>query len=380
MLRTTLFVLFAAGLFAQGDDPFNRPPADVDQALRARIQEFYQLHVKGDFRHAEALVAEDTREFYYSHNKPQYLSAEISRIAYSDNFTKAKATILCEQYIMMPGFSDKPVKVPTPSTWKIVDGKWYWYVDPESLRDSPFGKMTSGAGPAKGGAPALPTIPANADFLFAQVQLDKKSVTLKFGESETVTIANGAPGMMNISLGGMLPGVEGKLDHTSLKAGEKATLTLRAGQNAKPGTIKVVVEQTGQLLPIQVGVDANSLPKPSGNLTAGQGPAQSAAPALPPIPSNAGLPGTPVQLDKKSVTLTAGKSETVTIANGAPGVMNISVSAMLPGIEGKLDHNSMKAGEKATLTLRARHNAKPGIINVVVKQTGQFLPIQVNVK
>ncbi|HMC59600.1 MAG TPA: hypothetical protein VKJ01_10445, partial [Candidatus Solibacter sp.] len=295
MLRTTLLAFFAASLFAQADDPFNRPPADVDQALRDRIQEFYQLHVKGDFRHAEALVAEDTKELYYSANKTRYLSAEIGRIQYSENFTKAKATILCEQYIMMPGFSDKPLKVPTPSTWKIVDGKWYWYVDPESLRDSPFGKMNAGSGPAKGGAPALPPIPSNADFLFTQVQLDKKSVTLKAGEPGTVTIANGAPGMMNISLGAVLAGVEGKLDHTSLKAGEKATLTLRSGNDAKPGILNVVVEPTGQFLPIQVNVDPGSpRDSPLGKTTAGNGTAKGGAPALPPIPSNADLPATQV--------------------------------------------------------------------------------------
>jgi hypothetical protein len=106
----------------------------------------------------------------------------------------------------------------------------------------------------KGGDRALPPIPSNADFLFTQLQLDKKAVTLKSGESETVTIANGAPGVIDISLSAMLPGVEGKLDHTSLKAGEKATLTLRAGSNAKPGIINVVVGQTGQYLPIQVNV------------------------------------------------------------------------------------------------------------------------------
>jgi hypothetical protein len=254
MLRTTLLALFAACLFAQADDPFNRPPADVDEALRARVHEFYQLHVKGDFRHAEALVAEDTKDFYYTHNKPQYLSAEISRIQYSEKFTKAKVTVLCEQFVMMPGFADKPLKVPTPSTWKLVDGKWFWYVDPDAIRDSPFGKMTAGPTPAKGGAPALPAIPDNADFLFTQVQLDKHSVTLKTGETETVTVANGAPGVMNISLSAMLPGVEGKLDRTSLKPGERATVTLRAAGAAKPGVINVVVEQTGQFLPIQVNV------------------------------------------------------------------------------------------------------------------------------
>ena len=254
MFRFTLPALFTACLFAQAGDPFNRPPADVDEALRARIHEFYQFHVKGDFRHAEALVAEDTKDFYYSHNKPQYLSAEISRIDYSDHFTKAKATVLCEQYVMMPGFNDKPLKVPIPSTWKLVDGKWYWYVDPEALRDSPFGKMTAGQTPSKGGAPALPVIPDNADFLLTQVKLDKNTVTLIAGETETVAISNGAPGVMNISLSAMLPGVEGKLDHTSLKSGDRATLTLRTTGNAKPGVINVMVEQTGQFLPIQVNV------------------------------------------------------------------------------------------------------------------------------
>jgi hypothetical protein len=255
MLRPTLLALIATTfLFAQADNPFDRPPADVDQALRARIAEFYQLHVKGDFRHAEALVAEDTQDFFYTHNKPQYLGFEISRIDYSENYTRAKATIIVEQYVMLPGFSDKPMKIPTGSTWKVVDGKWYWYVDPESFRNTPFGKMTAGKAGGNAVPPAFPTIPTSPDFLFKQVKLDKQSVTLKDGEPEQVTIVNGAPGAMSISLSGTLPGVESKLDRTNLKAGEKAVLTLRAGSKAKPGVINVMVDLTRQLLPIQVNV------------------------------------------------------------------------------------------------------------------------------
>jgi hypothetical protein len=263
MLQPTLLALFATTLlFAQADNPFDRPPADVDQALRARITEFYQLHVKGEFRRAEAFVAEDTQDLYYSRNKTQYVSFEIGRIEYSENFTRAKATIIAEQYVMMPGFGDKPLKIPTPSTWKVVDGKWYWYVDPESLRNSPFGKMTAGKGagtphgPAlnDASAPALASMPTSPDFLYTQVKLDKQSVTLKDGEPEQVTIVNGAPGVMSISLSGKLPGVESTLDRTSLKAGEKAVLTLRAGSNAKPGVIHIVVDLTNQLLPIQVNL------------------------------------------------------------------------------------------------------------------------------
>src|SRR5262252_4422911 len=112
MFRSIALCVCAASCLAQSPaDLFNRPPADVDKALRVRITEFYQDHVDGKFRQAEALVAEDTKDFFYSANKPKYLSFEIQRIDYSDGFTRAKATVLCEQYVLMPGFTDKPLKV-----------------------------------------------------------------------------------------------------------------------------------------------------------------------------------------------------------------------------------------------------------------------------
>jgi len=259
MLRLILLAIFATGSFAQNaGDVINKPPADVDQALRARIGEFYDLHVKGEFRKAEAWVAEDTKDLYYSSNKIKYLSFEITRIDYSDNFTRAKATVLCEQPIMLPGFFGRPMKVPTPSTWKLVDGTWYWYVDPESRRMTPFGKMTPGPPRESGTAPAsksIPDIPTTVpDFIYKLVNADKASVTLKAGESEQVTITNSAPGAMNISLMGSVPGVEVKLDRTVLNAGEKAVLTVQAGYGAKSGVLSIQVEQTNQVIPIEVAI------------------------------------------------------------------------------------------------------------------------------
>jgi hypothetical protein len=255
MFRFILLGILVTGSYAQdAGDAFNKPPADVDKALRARIAEFYDFHVKGEFRKAEALVAEDTQDLYYSSSKTKYVSFEIGRIDYSDNYTRAKATVLCEQNIMLPGFMGRPMKVPMPSTWKLVDDTWYWYLDPESLRMTPFGKMTPGAArePESKTIPAIPTtIP---DFIYKQVKADKASVTLKAGESEQVTITNSAPGAMNISLTGSVPGVEVKLDRTVLKAGEKAVLTVRADGDAKPGVLSIQVEQTNQVIPIQVAI------------------------------------------------------------------------------------------------------------------------------
>ncbi|MCX6633130.1 MAG: hypothetical protein NTW28_36505 [Candidatus Solibacter sp.] len=258
MYRFALFALFAAFAFAQPNDPFKpKPPADVDAALRARVQEFFDLHVTAQFRKAEELVAEDTKDFFYTRNKPKYLSCEFSRIDYSENFTKASAVMVCEQYIMMPGFADRPMKVPTPSTWKVENGKWVWYVDQDALRNTPWGRMTPGAFPAKGAAPPPPSfanIPTSADFLFKQIQLDKDAVRLKAGESAEVTISNGAPGVMSLTLPASSLGVDAKLDKSAVPAGGKATLTLRAAEGAKSGILNVQVEQTMQLLPIQVTI------------------------------------------------------------------------------------------------------------------------------
>jgi hypothetical protein len=253
-----LFICATVCLAQSPADLFNRPPEDVDRALRARITEFYQDHVEGKFRQAEALVAEDTKDYYYSGNKTKYLSFEIRELHYSEGFTRAKALIMCEQYIPVPEFNNKPLKVPTPSYWKLVDGQWYWYVDQDLLRKSPFGgPMTPG--PYVGGTtPTVPqTIPnlEQMQKLFnQQVKVDKSAVTLKPGDSDQVTVTNGAQGAMTVSLAGAVPGVDAKLDQTSIPAGQKAVVTLRASAGAKPGVLTLRVEQTNQVFSIQVNV------------------------------------------------------------------------------------------------------------------------------
>ena len=257
MYRFAWIALFAALAFGQSNDPFQpKPPAQVDADLRARVQEFFELHVKGQYRKAEELVAEDTKDFFYTGNKPKYLSFSITRIDYSANFTRAKVTLVCEQYIMMPGFADHPMKVPTPSTWKLENGKWCWYVDQDALLNTPWGRMKPGPFPEKGTAPppALASIPTSADFLYKLIRLDKTAVQLRAGESAEVTIASGAPGPVRLSVPATLAGIEATLDKDTLPGGGKATLTLRAAQGAKTGVLNIQVEPTMQRLPLQITI------------------------------------------------------------------------------------------------------------------------------
>ena len=75
MHRIVLLTVLATALFAQkAPKAPPKPPARTDEALRARITEFYQYHVSEDYRKAEKLVSEDSQDFYYAHNKPHYLT------------------------------------------------------------------------------------------------------------------------------------------------------------------------------------------------------------------------------------------------------------------------------------------------------------------
>ena len=259
MLRISLFALFAASCFAQNaEEIFNRPPAAVDEALRARITEFYGYAITNEPRKAEALVAEDTKDFYYNNNKPNFTHCEIRNIKYTDDFTKANALMYCGAIVMMPGFTGKPMNVPFASTWKIENGKWMWYVDEERRRATPFGKMNPGpkvyTSQSDPKTHALPQIPATPDFLYGMVKVDKREVEVKRGESAQVEISNSAPGVVYLTPDAKIAGVEVTLDNSSVKQNEKAVLTVKAGDDAQSGTFEIVVTPMQQVIPIHVTV------------------------------------------------------------------------------------------------------------------------------
>jgi hypothetical protein len=70
-------------------DVFQKAPPHIDEALRAQVTGFLQAHVDGKFRAALKYIAEDSQDFYFEMEKRRYLSYEIGKIDYSENFTKA---------------------------------------------------------------------------------------------------------------------------------------------------------------------------------------------------------------------------------------------------------------------------------------------------
>jgi uncharacterized cupredoxin-like copper-binding protein len=370
---TRLFTLLplAAALFAQnGADPFNKPPADVDKALRERIAEFYQDHVTGQFRKAEELVAEDTQEFFYNHNKPRYESFEIARIDYSDNFTRAKASVLCEQTVLMPGFGGK-FKVPTPSTWKLENGKWYWYVDQSALNVTPFGIMKVSPPPAdgtkaQGSAPPPVTSLMSADFALGKIKVDKNSLTLKTGESGQLTVANTAPGLMTVAWV-KTEGFEVTPDHAELKGGEKATVTVKALAGAPQASdlrfqIMPTMEQVGVPITVEDGIKAQAPAPPVTSL----------------IPDD--FPRGKIKVDKDSLTLKAGESGRLTVSSAATGVMMIAW-VKTEGFEVTPERAELKPGEKTIVTVKALAGApKASALRFQVMPTMEQLEVKIAVQ
>ena len=249
MFRFTTVCLCAGLCLAQG--AADKPPAGVEEALRARINQYFQLLVDNKYRQAEDLVAEDSRDLYYNANKPKYVSFELKTIDYSDNFTRANASLFCETLVVIPGFAGRPIRLPVTSRWKLVNGEWFYYIDPDDVRRTPFGLVNPGSGPPG----ALPPLPANPGFAMGKVKADKTVVTLKPGQSTEVTLSNAAQGQMSISLTGRVQNVDVKLDRVNLNVGEKAVLSLQAHEGAHSGTLSIQVEQTNEVIPIQVVIE-----------------------------------------------------------------------------------------------------------------------------
>jgi len=262
MLRAYLALALVSGLWAQTPgDLFDKAPPDVEEALRARITGFYQAHVEKKFRQADQFVADDTKDFYYEANKPTYLSFEIGKIIYSDNFTKAKAIINCKMRVIIPGFPE-PIMAPVPSTWKLENRQWYWYVDQTRGRETPFGTMKPVEGAPSGGGsfPSLASAP-DIETLWKSVRADKNAVQLsaKTASSDQVTISSKLPGSISLQLDApKTPGLEVVLDRTELKTGEEAKITFRSEPQEKPVTriaeVRVRVMPTNQVIPITVAI------------------------------------------------------------------------------------------------------------------------------
>ncbi len=242
---------------------FEKAPPAVDEALRARITKFFEAHVTGRLRAADEVVAEDSKEAFFSANKPRCYSFEIVNIDYAENFTRAKAVVTCEMEHPAPGLAGVKVKAPRTSLWKLEGGQWWYYIDPNAGYQTPFGVMRPGPGQGTlppGIAPGVrPQASVDPQVTLSWVRPSKFELRFSSAKagSDEVTLANKGPAAATLIMAySEMPGLEITLDRKEIPPGDAARLTARwaPGKLPPPPTIpiSIVVQPTGQLVMIRV--------------------------------------------------------------------------------------------------------------------------------
>ncbi|MCS7043671.1 MAG: hypothetical protein NZR01_12865 [Bryobacteraceae bacterium] len=236
---------------------FNRPPAGVDEALRARVQQFYDLEQQGRFRLAEQMVCEDSRDRYYDMEKRRWTSFELIQISYEENFTRARvAAALGTEMATLTGAI--PVKAPITTLWRLENNTWCRYFpDPqkEGYR-TPFGIMKpSQPGSSSQGGNPMQTVghmPRTAEDVMAMFEVSRSLVTLPGkGGTEEVELQNRMASGLSVTIHPpLIDGFEAAVSPQTIPANGKAVLRLvyrpKEGNAPPPrAVVRLIAEPIG---------------------------------------------------------------------------------------------------------------------------------------
>jgi hypothetical protein len=242
---------------------------EAEQALRARVTEFLQYHVDGNFRKAYEMVAADTQEDYFNTGKVQIKGFTIDDVQFSENFTKATIRTTISRNMNVAG-QDFPVMMPSTTTWKLENNKWVWYKVAAHTPETPFGPSAlpsaTGVPPQAAADVALPkdfsdkTIAEAARSILQQVSVDKNEVTLatdKASEAKVV-LHNGMSGSIQVDLSApQIPGFTAKLDQSIVRAAGNVALVLRyepggGTERRESASVQLLVQPLDQVFAVRV--------------------------------------------------------------------------------------------------------------------------------
>jgi len=206
-----LFGLSCLAAFSQDTAaPSENVPTEVDQALRARVTQFYSANVSGKWRDAFQVVADDMQNEYLATSKDTYDHCETVKITYAENFTKATVRENCHGEYRWHN-SHIPATIPLTSTWKVVDGQWFWYWLKPTEVMTPWGLSTISPDDPK--APGKSTVNTNietvlkdpgsmAKAILSQIKVDKKEIhLLGYATSkDELRISNTMPGTISVRI------------------------------------------------------------------------------------------------------------------------------------------------------------------------------------
>lgn len=237
----------------------NPPSKQAEQALQLRVKQFYTLITQQKYRAAERFVAPESRETYYTQEKPSIKDFTITGVEWGKGGRQADVNLTSLTNVRRATVGQFQVRVPFASHWKLEGGQWMWYLPVVYTRSTPFGPMKVDENAAKQSGLDLEAMvakgPKPQDLQNAvRVLPASVSVADKNGSVGTATVENSLPGVVHIYTQVIsTSGVVAELSKKELGLGDKATLTIRRIRPAPKGSVVYVrVEPTGQTIAVAI--------------------------------------------------------------------------------------------------------------------------------
>ena len=254
--------------------PGEQAPKEVDDALRARVTQFYQAHVDRKWRLALDVVADDSQDYFLEKKKPDYFGFTITSIAYSEGFTRAVVSVTCDTEMFIMGQGKSRIPAPLSSQWKLENGQWFWYAKRATERETPFGTMKVNSGAAPEGAAGMPEgtprLPVGLTAAMAKgvagvgavsnrraVTADKTTIVLDPAKpsSDVITLSNTLDGAMGLEVLVLeTPGLTAHADEQFIPAGGSTRVVFEYKPSGPPsiGKVYVRVLPVGPVFPVKV--------------------------------------------------------------------------------------------------------------------------------
>jgi hypothetical protein len=230
-------------------------PPEVDQALRTRMDEFYKLQIDHQFRKAERLIAEESKEFYYEAKKPDIRSYSVDSIQYSDDLKSAVVRIRGKVQIVFPGAPPMVIESVSPANWKLEDGLWCWYFDSKSVMDSPMGKAVPTSSSSAPADPMTIFQHTNEAAMKGVVHSDKETIQFDPAnlKAEVITLSNVLPGPVMLSAP-KSAAFQISIAKPTLGPTEstQVTITPLADLKERPDMLNFTVEPVGQTVSVKI--------------------------------------------------------------------------------------------------------------------------------
>lgn len=216
-----------------------QPPAEVEQQLRDRVDEFYALFRAARFRVAENMLTEESKEAFYVAQKRRIYGHTIKNIEWGDKFDYAQVFVTVEQ--IQPMLGSKPLPVPLVGSWRKVEDEWFLDIakrKEEGCSMTPAGPMCFDRELGESGADLA--APVDVATLTSMVEVTQESFVLPSKTEEpysvSATIKNRAKGMLTLEpVAASVPAnVRYTADKVKIPQDGEATITITVDPTEEP--------------------------------------------------------------------------------------------------------------------------------------------------